>query len=301
MRILTYTASSAYTDHFWLICGWQLAKKIAAGLVKNLLNGKANAFTNVAIYFLDVIIFIWKGVCLSVSICVSVSLCLYLTRSRRDRERERDRESESERQTERERENVCVSLTHGRTHSHFSQIFLHTRSCSSPCPRPPLASPTAPFRDNVVNFAQALTSLSNFVAILIASLTISVPKDALPTWATEGIIMWLVVAGTGLQTVVALLGPVFAFFGVAFQVSGYVTSCCLLGDKASVVTKSLAAAMWVRFQMICMNRTKAKLKRDREESDKAKKLEKELGDSSLGDSSELSPSSLKYLLSLIEE
>ena len=48
----------AYTDQFWLICGWQLLKKLLSGFNKNVLEGKINAVVNAVIYFLDMVVFI---------------------------------------------------------------------------------------------------------------------------------------------------------------------------------------------------------------------------------------------------
>lgn len=45
----------AYTDKFWLICGWQLLKKLLSGFNKNVFQGNVNAVVNAAIYFLDMV------------------------------------------------------------------------------------------------------------------------------------------------------------------------------------------------------------------------------------------------------
>ena len=51
---------AAYTDSFWMILLWILIKKIWTSLNKHLLEGQYNAVTNIFIYVLDFVLFVWK-------------------------------------------------------------------------------------------------------------------------------------------------------------------------------------------------------------------------------------------------
>ncbi len=50
----------AYTDRFWLIVGWVLVKKIIVALNKHLLDGGFNAAIAIAIFSVDLVVFLWK-------------------------------------------------------------------------------------------------------------------------------------------------------------------------------------------------------------------------------------------------
>jgi len=65
-------------------------------------------------------------------------------------------------------------------------------------------------------------------------------------------------AGTAVLGVAAALDPVFSLVGVAVTMGGKVTSMCNLGGAGGTFLANLRATLWVRLQMICIGRTKAR-------------------------------------------
>ena len=65
-------------------------------------------------------------------------------------------------------------------------------------------------------------------------------------------------AGTAVLGVAAALDPVFSVFGVVVTVGGKISSMCNLGGAGGTFLANLRATLWIRLQMICIGRTKAK-------------------------------------------
>ena len=51
---------AGYADGFWTIIGWIIFKKVWTALNKHLLEGQYNAITNIVIYVIDFVLFVWK-------------------------------------------------------------------------------------------------------------------------------------------------------------------------------------------------------------------------------------------------
>ena len=112
-----------------------------------------------------------------------------------------------------------------------------------------------PFRDRTVSFSQVVGSCTNLCGILIAALPILLDVDLIPDWLNSSLMMAVSTLGTLCMAAQALMDPVFLFAGTFFQVTGQVTETlgkCNVGGICS----ALGMALWVRFQKICMARTK---------------------------------------------
>lgn len=116
-----------------------------------------------------------------------------------------------------------------------------------------------PFRDNMVNVSQSLAACTNLISVLIAALPFLAPEEWVPEWMTTALQITVVTIGTMILAFQAILDPISKIAGPVFQVTGrMVTTCgsCNLGGALA----TLGTALWVRFQLICLNRTAAAAK-----------------------------------------
>ena len=102
-----------------------------------------------------------------------------------------------------------------------------------------------PFRDHTVNMSQSLGAISNLLGILVAALPILIP-DLVPDWFDGFLVMIISSAGTAVMAIQALMDPIFKLTGTLFIFTG----------KAAGILESVGTALWVRFQIIFMGRTK---------------------------------------------
>ena len=112
-----------------------------------------------------------------------------------------------------------------------------------------------PFRDRTVNLSQLVGACTNLFGVLVAALPILLDVDLVPDWLNSGLLMTVSTLGTLFMAAQALMDPVFFFAGTFFEVTGEVTKSlgkCNVGGMFS----TLGMALWVRFQKICMARTK---------------------------------------------
>lgn len=69
--------------------------------------------------------------------------------------------------------------------------------------------------------------------------------------------MVVTVVGTAFLTLAAAVDPLLSFFGAASSMMGNLAKCFSLGGVVGNSLGTLRQALWVRFQIIFMNRTKA--------------------------------------------
>jgi len=126
-----------------------------------------------------------------------------------------------------------------------------------------------PFRDNLVNFSQSLAAAANLAAIIVAALPLLLPEHLIPGWLYGPVVMWITVAGTSILTVAAALDPVLSFFGLAIAFGRRLSVSCLATGELGKACGLLQTILWVRFQTICLNRSKkaalAKVERAKDE------------------------------------
>lgn len=117
-----------------------------------------------------------------------------------------------------------------------------------------------PFRDNTINFSQGLASVSSFLSILIAALPFILPIDKMPDFFSCTLVMWITTAGTAVLVVAAVLDSICLFLGQGVQLVGLVTRLCFgckIGGPCGAVVATIISALWVRFQLIFLTRSKA--------------------------------------------
>jgi len=110
-----------------------------------------------------------------------------------------------------------------------------------------------PFRDNTVNFSQAISTFSNMLAIVIAALPHMISEDEVPRFLTGTLVMWVTSASTGVLVIAAALDPVWAFLSHGVKL----TVLSRKGAPAVAAGRGMLVALWVRFQIIFMTRQKA--------------------------------------------
>jgi len=106
-----------------------------------------------------------------------------------------------------------------------------------------------PFRDNVVNVTQVFASMCNLMSVILAALPFLLPDVELPAWINGSLTIFITAAGTMIMAIEAVLRPMF-------QVTGLV-QVGISKFNINGILVSIGTALWVRFQVICMGRTRA--------------------------------------------
>ena len=115
-----------------------------------------------------------------------------------------------------------------------------------------------PFRDNMVNWSNLVSGLTNLFSILVVAAPILLPEAWIPSWFGPTLMIMVSTVGTMTMALQAVLDPI----SLAAKTGVNLASQCsaVIGDRSfdiGGVCKSVGSALWTRFQIIFLNRNKA--------------------------------------------